>query len=194
MIDMDFEDLELEGGSAFVGWISGYENAFAHIYAETPWSLRSMVMYGRRVEQPRLTAWYGDPGCSYAYSGVKNEPKPWTDYLSRLRAELQNALEVEFNSVLLNLYRDGSDSVAFHADNERELGAQPLIASLSFGAPRKFTFRHRRREFPDRTLELKDGMLLIMMGDTQTNWLHSIPKDKSKEPRLNLTFRKIVID
>lgn len=166
-------------------------DAFAALTAEIVWSQDSMVMYGRRVAFPRLTAWYGDPGAAYTYSGVRNEPRTWTPLLIALRDRVAAAAGARFNSVLLNRYRDGADGMGWHADDERELGPAPVIASLSVGAVRTFELRHRA----DReriALPLASGSLLVMSGATQRHWLHRVPKDaRSAGARINLTFRLV---
>lgn len=164
------------------------------LLTETPWVQPELMMYGKKVKVPRLTAWYGDPGATYVYSGVKNSPLPWTQMLSTLREEVQDAARSKFNSVLLNLYRDGKDYMSWHRDDESELGLRPVIASLSLGAVRRFDFRPVRR---DRTvpgkrysLELGHGSLLVMRGDSQSEWEHAVTKDpRVTAPRINLTFR-----
>lgn len=150
-------------------------------------------MYGRELLSPRLTAWYGDPGGEYSYSGVSHTPLAWTAPLLRLKHQVELATEAKFNSALLNLYRDGNDSVAWHSDDERELGPRPQIASLSLGAQRTFSLKHKaRRDLPRVDLELTHGSLLWMGGTCQQHWLHQIPKRKRvTEPRINVTFRWI---
>ncbi len=169
-------------------------DAFETLRREVHWGQRSMLLYGRTVKQPRLTAWYGDPGCAYSYSGIRNEPLPWIAPLEALRSRLEADLDYRFNSVLLNLYRSGQDSIAFHSDNERELGPEPIIASLSLGSPRTFVFRHKQLAHPNVEIELLDQSLLLMCGATQQNWQHGVPKTKSGGERINLTFRKILVD
>jgi alkylated DNA repair dioxygenase AlkB len=162
---------------------------FARLLAETPWREESVVVYGKRHLQPRLTAWYGD--ASYTYSGLRLEPLPWTALLLELRAAVEAACGQRFNSVLLNRYRNGRDSMGMHSDDEPELGAEPVIASLSYGATRIFVLRHKRDK---RTLRLPlgDGSLLLMSGPLQRNWLHGINKSaRPLEERINLTFRYI---
>ena len=149
-------------------------------------------MYGRQVRQPRLTAWYGDPECTYVYSKVVNEALPWSNILTGMRAQLRDMLGVDFNSVLLNFYRDGRDSIGFHSDDEWELGPNPIIASLSFGADRTFVFRHKHKSYRDVPVVLRDQSLLLMMGDTQRNWLHGINKVSDAGERINLTFRHVL--
>ena len=153
-----------------------------------------VVVFGRRVIQPRLTAWYGDPGCAYAYSGIRLEPSPWSATLRDLKARIEAATAEAFNSVLLNYYRDERDSVGFHSDDEPELGPRPVIASLSLGAERVFVMRHKSdRKLPPVRLTLASGSLLLMKGDTQRHWQHGVPKEaRPCGARVNLTFRRIL--
>lgn len=156
---------------------------------EVPWEARSIVLFGRRVPQPRLACWYGDE--SYSYSGITLEPRPFSPRLSALRLLVEEATHHSFNSVLMNLYRDGNDSMGWHADDEPELGSEPVIASLSLGCIRKFRFRHREtKETID--VELEPGSLVIMSGLSQACWVHDVPKSKRvTAPRINLTFRRV---
>jgi alkylated DNA repair dioxygenase AlkB len=144
---------------------------------------------------PRLTAWYGDPGARYHYSGIVNEPRPWTSFLNTLRERVQTCTGHAFNSVLLNLYRSGADSLSWHQDNEPELGERPVIASLSVGQVRVFQLRHTwRREVDRLDIALAHGSLLLMQGGTQAQWQHRLPKTKRPVgARINLTFRHITI-
>ncbi len=164
------------------------------LIAEIPWRQENITLFGKTHLQPRLLCWMGDPGCAYAYSGTRHEPERWHPLVAELRGRVEKASGETFNSVLLNLYRDGQDSMGFHADDEPELGARPVIASLSFGAERVMHFRHRHdRNLPTRRLPLPDGSLLVMRGDTQANWKHAIPKTRKPiGPRVNLTFRRIM--
>ena len=149
-------------------------------------------MFGRTIPQPRLTCWMGDPGCDYAYSGVRYAPAPWTPAAARLRAQVEAACGVRFNAVLLNRYRTGSDSMGWHADDEPELGDAPTIASVSLGAARRFDLQHRKRKAERRRLSLTHGSLLVMAGTTQACWKHRIPKTTAPiGERVNLTFRWI---
>lgn len=136
----------------------------------------------------------GDAGCRYVYSGVRHEPKPWHELVAALRIRVEKLAGARFNSVLLKQYRDGGDSMGFHADDEPELGDQPIIASLSFGATRIMHFRHRHDgDIPTQRIALHDGSLLIMGPTVQRDWKHAIPKTrKAVSPRINLTFRRIV--
>lgn len=166
---------------------------FEQIRHETRWQEREIVMFGKRVMQPRLVAWQGDPGKSYRYSGVTWEPDPWGAGVAGIRDRLVDLLGVHFNSVLLNLYRDGQDSMGWHRDNEPELGPEPCIASVSLGAVRKFRFRKVGDPSQKVEVELASGSLLVMSGRTQELWQHELPKMlRVKEPRINLTFRTIL--
>jgi len=159
------------------------------IVESVDWEQPKLRIYGRECLAPRLTAWFGDG--AYTYSGKRQEPAPMPDWIAAARNEIQAMTGARFNSVLLNYYRDGRDSVAWHADDEPELGAEPTIASWSLGAPRTFAVKARYTE--TRWSEpLGCGDLLIMRGDSQTDYLHSVPKTKRQiGPRINLTFRQI---
>jgi len=153
------------------------------------WRQEVATLMGRRVPIPRLTAWHGQAG--YVYSGIRMTPAPWTPPLLELRALAETLAGQPFDSVLLNLYRDGRDSVSWHADNEPGLGRNPVIASLSLGAVRRFQLKHRR--LPARlALDLPHGSCLVMAGATQHHWLHQLPKTRAPVgARINLTFRKM---
>ncbi len=161
--------------------------------ASLDWQQHRLKLFGRERLTPRLCAWYGDAGARYGYSGQALEPLPWTAPLAALRQRLEAALGFTFNSVLANLYRDGADSMGWHSDDEASLGPQPVIASLSLGATRRFVLRHRRRrDLKTLTLALEHGALLVMAGDTQRHWHHAVPK--TRQPvgtRINLTFRQV---
>ncbi|WP_416668277.1 alpha-ketoglutarate-dependent dioxygenase AlkB family protein [Egbenema bharatensis] len=157
------------------------------------WQQDWITLYGRSLPQPRLTAWYGDPGKSYTYSGITMNPHPWTPTLLDLKQKVDPLSGVVFNSVLLNLYRDGTDSMGWHSDDEPELGTNPVIGSLSLGGTRRFMLRHRFEKGLKHQLELTSGSFLLMKGTTQHYWQHQVPKTKrSVLPRMNLTFRVIV--
>jgi alkylated DNA repair dioxygenase AlkB len=159
-----------------------------------PWQSESVTLMGKQYPQPRLTAWYGDPGCSYTYSGLTLRPVPWSQTLLDLRNRVEKATAARFNSVLLNYYRDHRDSMGLHSDDEPELGPAPVIASLSLGEQRTFILRHRhgREQRPVR-IELVSGSLLLMQGETQKYWRHGIDKQSRPcGPRVNLTFRRII--
>jgi len=161
---------------------------------EIPWRAEEVVMWGRRVPQPRLTAWYGDRGSRYTYSGLQLDPAPWTPLLRDIKARIEAAAGSSFNSVLLNYYRDQHDSIGFHSDDEPELGSQPVIASLGLGEERTFILKHKRSKSAKPVhLRLASGSLLLMRGDTQHCWRHGILKEsRSCGPRVNLTFRTII--
>ena len=163
------------------------------LLTEVSWHQPVVKLYGRAFHSPRLAAWYGDRGAVYQYSGFINAPLPWLPQLTKLRESIKHQLGYSFNCVLLNLYRDGADSMGWHRDCEPELGKNPVIASISLGEARPFLLRHRRRpELPTFKLYPDHGSLLVMSGTTQNYWRHSVPKiSKRALPRLNLTFRHI---
>lgn len=194
-----FPGVQLPGPDCSLWWSphflgeSAADAFFAQLREEIEWEQGEIRMFGKWVKEPRLSAWYGDPGASYTYSGKKQEPLPWIDPLLNLKQAIENATGESFNSVLLNLYRFGQDSMGWHSDDEAELGNQPIIASLNLGATRNFQFRHRENKQLKKKLDLTHGSLLVMAGDTQTYWQHQIPKTKKAVgERMNLTFRKIV--
>ena len=170
-----------------------HEAIFQKLLRDSKWQQREMNMYGRKVLQPRLTAWYGDPDRSYVYSGIKNIPMPWTDLLREIKRRIEDCTEETFNSVLLNFYRDNNDSMGFHSDDEKELGPDPAIASFSLGDSRNFLFKHKSRKDLDLiSIPLPSGSVLLMKGATQRNYVHAINREKRPcGPRINLTFRKI---
>lgn len=164
---------------------------FAALDSEIPWQRHRLKLFGREVDAPRLSCWIGDADASYVYSRSRFEPLPWTPTIARLRDDLFALVGVRFNSVLANLYRDGRDSVGWHSDDEPELGATPVIASLSFGATRTFRLRSRATREAALSLDLAHGSLLVMAGDTQRLYQHSLPKRAGvTRPRINLTFRR----
>ncbi|WP_137172616.1 alpha-ketoglutarate-dependent dioxygenase AlkB [Massilia sp. HP4] len=162
----------------------------ARLIAETAWREETVVVYGKRHLQPRLSAWHGD--AAYTYSGLRLEPLPLTPLLETLRGAVQAATGQSFNSVLLNYYRNERDSMGMHSDDEPELGPRPAIASLSLGAARTFILKHKHNKKTVR-VDLTDGSLLLMSGETQKYWLHGINKmTRALQARVNLTFRKII--
>lgn len=169
-------------------------NLFDSLHAGIRWRQEEIVIFGRRRLVPRLVAWHGDAGASYRYSGTDHDPEAWTPALERARARVCELSGAEFNAVLLNLYRDGRDGMGWHADDEPELGRNPVIASVSLGAPRRFCLRHRRQRGLKLDLELPHGSLLVMAGPMQHHWVHALPK--SRRPvgeRINLTFRRVAV-
>ena len=165
------------------------ELVLTRLLAEIEWRQDTARIVGRDVALPRLTAWYGDAG--YRYSGIDNPPKPWLPLLFELKGRAERLAGTTFNSVLSNLYRDGRDSMGWHSDDERSLGANPVIASLSFGAVRRFRLKHKI-EPTTLALDLQPGSCLVMAGALQHHWRHALPKTKKPVgPRVNLTFRLI---
>jgi alkylated DNA repair dioxygenase AlkB len=168
------------------------DRLFTQLSEAINWRQDWITIYGRSMPQPRLTAWHGEPGKSYTYSGITMHPSPWTPTLLDLKAKVEAVSGVVFNSVLLNLYRDGNDSMGWHSDDEPELGQNPVIGSLSLGGTRRFMLRHRSEKGLKHQLELTSGSFLLMQGTTQHYWQHHIPKNKRPvPPRINLTFRVI---
>jgi alkylated DNA repair dioxygenase AlkB len=164
----------------------------ADLTANIAWEQKPIQFMGKTVMQPRLTAWYGDEGKSYTYSGMTVHPMSWIPTLLTMKARVEAAANVTFNSVLLNRYRTGQDSVGWHSDDEPELGTNPAIASVSLGAARNFQFKHKNNPDLKLSIELTHGSLLLMRGTTQHFWKHQIPKTtKVLAPRINLTFRVI---
>jgi alkylated DNA repair dioxygenase AlkB len=160
--------------------------------ATIAWKQETIQMYGKLLNTPRLTAWYGDNSKTYAFSGNKYHPLSWTPELLFIKQKIEQTAGLTFNSVLLNDYRNGNDSVAWHADDEPELGINPVIASVSFGQVRRFDVRHKQDHKLKYSVELESGSLLIMKGDLQHNWEHQVPKSaKAVKERINLTFRMI---
>ncbi len=169
------------------------DRLFATLLDTIAWKQEQLKFFGRTVNQPRLSAWYGDAGTEYTYSGLHLVSLPWIPALSEIKDAIEATGSARFNSVLLNRYRDNRDGVDWHADNEHGLGPNPTIASVSFGATREFQLKHRRDRSLKRSIELTHGSLLIMADGTQTNWLHRIPRTtRPIGPRINLTFRKLL--
>lgn len=164
---------------------------FNKLLSDIDWKQESMNMYGKQVLFPRLTAWYGDNDKAYSFSGIKLDPKIWSKELIEIKEKIETISEVKFNSVLLNRYRSGNDSISWHTDAEKELGQNPIIASISFGAKRNFQLRHKETK-EKLDIELTNGSLLVMKGELQHFWQHQIPKTKKEiTERINLTFRVI---
>ena len=158
------------------------------------WRREKIKMWGKEIVTKKRIAWYADDGKSYTYSGSTFFPSQWNNVLLQLKERVENYSEIKFNSVLLNEYPNGEVGMGWHSDDEKELGTDPIIASLSFGANRDFIFKHKTdKSIKNVKLNLKSGSLLIMLGSTQHYWKHSLPKRlKVKEPRINLTFRNII--
>ena len=164
---------------------------FDTLWSDIRWERHRVRIRGREVDCPRLSAWQGD--ATYAYSGLTLRPAPWTATVAAVRRRVEAAAGDAFNSVLANLYRDGADRLGWHADDEPELGPAPVIASASFGAPRRFLLRPKRRGGASVPIVLEPGSLLVMRGATQRNWMHCVPPTRRPVgPRINLTFRRIL--
>jgi len=158
------------------------------------WRQDEIKLFGKKVLQPRLTILFGENGNTYKYSGLKMLPKPFPDIIENLKykCEEESNNGVKFNVCLANLYRDGNDSMGWHADDEKELGQNPVIASISLGAERVFHLKHKKLQNTKHKIRLQHGSLLIMKGTTQEFWKHQLPKTKKIiSPRINLTFRKV---
>lgn len=165
---------------------------FETLMDEIVWRSETIMMFGKPVMQPRRTALYGDEGLTYRYSGRTMHPMPWTPALLTLKAIAEAYAQTTFSTVLLNLYRNGSDSMGWHRDNERELGPEPTIASISLGTTRLFQCKRRTDPSLRVSLPLTNGSLLVMKGAMQEHWYHQVPKERRvTEPRINLTFRAI---
>jgi len=165
---------------------------FEQLHTEVPWERHRLKLFGREIDAPRLSCWIGDRDAVYTYSGTRFVPHAWTPACAQLRSRVNALCSERYNSVLCNLYRSGLDSMGWHSDNEPELGPRPTIASLSFGASRRFRLRHRRDPTLRLELELPSGSLLLMAGATQENYRHDLPKTARKvDARINLTFRAV---
>lgn len=188
------ELLPYDGSAVMYEWVLGELNSheILHNLMEViDWEEHMIHMFGKSYPQPRLVAWFGDKGSEYSYSGLKMNVRPWTPEILALRQIVESYSGTVFNSVLVNLYRDGNDKVSWHRDNEPELGSTPTIASLSLGAARRFKFRHLQS---GETLEvtLESGSLIIMSGLSQACWEHEVPRQAAiDKPRINLTFRQV---
>ncbi len=167
-------------------------NLFAQLRQSVPWQRSELRIAGRSIPIPRLNAWYGDAGADYSYSGVRLPITPWSPHLLAVKEQVEAATGLAFNSALLNLYRDGADSVDWHSDDEPELGDRPQVASLSLGAVRRFELKHRTIPATRHGLDLPDGSLLLMAGDLQRHWRHRVPKQRGLNgERINITFRRV---
>lgn len=170
-----------EAGSLFDALLTGIR-----------WRQDTIKLWGKVHDVPRLQQWFADEGMVYTWSGIRMEPEPWSAPLERLRERLHEVLGLRFNTALANLYRDGNDTVGWHADDEPELGDAPVIASVSLGATRDFVLRHRSRTELVQSIRLSHGSLLVMEGETQEHWKHCVPRRKRVHaPRINLTFRHV---
>lgn len=190
---LDLPDAEVTYHPALFSHVES-EHYLRTLTKHIEWHQNRIKFYGKESLVPRLEAWYGDEGKSYKYSRITMHPRPWTPELLTIKERIESTCDTTFNSVLLNRYRDGSDRVAWHSDDEKELGPNPVIASVSFGAERKFKLRHKgyKQNGHEGEITLGHGSLLLMKGETQHNWRHEIPRtSRTIGPRLNLTFRTI---
>jgi alkylated DNA repair dioxygenase AlkB len=193
-----FEEIQMPGADVSylpqVDLGESYEVLLQKLIDQTPWRSEKVFVWGKEHVQPRLVAWYGDEGKIYNYSRIRLEPLPWTESLFAVKNKVEVLAGTDFNSVLLNYYRDNKDSMGFHSDDEPELGYRPIIASLSLGEERALLFKHKSRlELKSIRVSLGSGSLLLMKGETQTFWKHGINKQSRPcGPRVNLTFRRIV--
>lgn len=165
-----------------------------HLTNDIKWKREKIRMWGKEIVTKKRIAWYADEGKSYTYSGSTFYPVQWDEVLLEIKKQVEQHIRFQFNSVLLNEYKSGEVGMGWHSDDEKELGIDPIIASLSFGANRDFIFKHKTdKSFEKIKIHLKSGSLLIMSGSTQHYWKHSLPKRlKVRDPRVNLTFRKIL--
>ena len=190
--EIPIEDAQVLYDPAFLS-VGESQELFQHLLEDIHWEQDEIMMFGKKVLQPRKHAWYGDEGLSYTYSGLEMKARAWTAPLQAIKDKIETAYSSSYNSVLLNLYRDGKDSMGWHSDDEKELGKDPVIASLSLGQIRRFHLKHKqKKEIETLRLDLDNGSLLIMAGSTQHFWKHQISRTaKEVQPRINLTFRLI---
>lgn len=165
---------------------------FEKLINETDWNQDEIIIFGKKVKIPRLSSWYSDEDVKYKYSGLELYSKLWTEQTSQIKLEIEAITGLRFNSLLLNYYRDGADSMGWHSDDEKELGKNPAIASLTLGFPRRFKIRQRDEHNKKMEISLENGSLLLMFGDFQSIYEHSVPKTSKKvNGRINMTFRNI---
>jgi alkylated DNA repair dioxygenase AlkB len=187
---LDLRDADIEYHPEFVAEEAAWK-LFERLRVEVPWRQETIRLYNKSHLVPRLSCWMGDAGLDYAYSNMTMHPVAWSDTTKRLLREIEALSQHQFNSVLLNYYRNGQDSVGWHSDDESELGQNPVIASLSLGASRDFHLKHRNKPKLRHSIALEHGSLLLMQGATQHNWRHQVPKRTHALGRINLTFRLI---
>jgi len=188
---IQLKDAELVYHPAFFDKATS-DKLFQTLLDTIQWRQDKIMMYGKELPLPRLSAWYGENQKPYTYSGITLQPLPWTDELLSIKTKIEEVAKVNFTSVLLNRYRDGQDYVGWHSDDEKELGKNPVIGSVNFGATRRFQLRRTDDHKEKFEVELKHGTYLVMQGTTQHFWQHQVPKTAVKiGERLNLTFRVI---
>ncbi len=193
--DQNLNILPSDGEVYYFGSVLQHQQAEAYLdrlFNTIAWKNDEVIIYGKHIVTARKAAWYGDKRYSYTYSNTTKQALAWTPELLELKTLVEKQSQVSFNSCLLNLYHSGAEGMAWHSDNEATLGKNPVIASLSLGAERKFSFKHKATK-QTVSIELEHSSLLVMKGATQSHWLHSLPKTvKISEPRINLTFRNII--
>lgn len=188
LVEYSKDNLELR---FWPGWLSEQDACryFKTLREEILWEQGSIKLFDKTIQEPRLSAWYGDANAIYSYSGKTMQPHPWTPLLAELKTSVEAHTKTRFNSVLLNYYRNGSDSMGMHSDDEVELGPKPSIASVNLGASRQFDLKHKTLGLK-KSINLAHGSLILMSGQMQKFWKHGIPKQKEiEEARINLTFR-----
>lgn len=186
---LPYQGIVLDYGKVFSP--EACEKYVAELLETMPWESDELIMFGKRIVTKRKTAWIGNPGIKYTYSHRTKIPTPWSPALIEIKNRIERLTDAQFNACLLNLYHNGQEAMGWHSDDEKELGNDPVIASLSLGTARKFSFRHKNTK-EKVSFELADGQLLLMKGETQKYWSHMLHKAaKVKEPRINLTFRQI---
>lgn len=188
---LDLKDAEISYDEHFLSHNEA-STYFDVLRKETDWQQDRIKVFGKEYDQPRLTALFADNKNPYTYSNITMHPTPFSTLLLEIKSKIEKKLDQKFTTCLLNLYRNGQDSNGWHADNEKELGKNPVIASVSLGAERLFHMKHRTDKTQKLRLNLAHGSLLVMSGSTQHHWLHQIPKTKKNVgERINLTFRII---
>lgn len=198
LLKSSFDKIDLPNASIFLKrrFIESHHSKtlFDKLKSNIHWKQPNVKVFGKIYPTPRLVAWYGDTGIRYKYSGLVHKAETWNTELYSLKKDLNLLIpESNFNSVLLNYYRNGDDKMGWHADNEKELGLRPVIASLNIGATRRFDLRQKNDKNQKQSIYLENGDLLIMADETQEYWHHQVPKEKKVQcERINLTFRKIL--
>lgn len=187
--------LPYDGIALYYGCVVTRQQAADYLHRllhDIQWKNDEAIIFGKHIVTGRKVAWYGDSNYAYTYSNTTKEALPWTDMLLELKQLAEQRTGETFNSCLLNLYHHGGEGMSWHSDDEKSMGTNTAIASLSFGAERKFSFKHKKDKNTNAVV-LQNGSLLLMKGATQTNWLHCLPKTSGvKTPRVNLTFRRFI--
>jgi alkylated DNA repair dioxygenase AlkB len=192
-VEYDLPDADVRLMHGFMDGRSA-DALFQALRTSVRWRQDTIRIYGKEHPLPRLQQWFGDPGLDYTWSGIHMSPEPWPELLREAKRKVEEVARVQFNTVLLNLYRSGQDTVSWHADDEKDLGPTPTIASMSLGAERDFVLRHNEpTDLDSVTIALPHGSLLLMAGSTQSAWKHALPRRKTVAgERINLTFRRVI--